>query len=55
MNTRAKRRLTHSEAIHFRINAGLLDRVQHAAVSQGMSVAEFARAALRAELSKVAA
>lgn len=55
MNMREKRRLTHSGAIHLRINAGLLDQVQHAAVVQGMSVAEFTRAALRSELGKVAA
>lgn len=49
------RRLTHSGAIHFRINAGLRDRVLQAALDQGMSVAEFTRAAIRSELSRVAA
>ena len=41
------------EALHFRAPARLLARVKAAAVLEGMSVAEFARWALREQCARV--
>ena len=55
MSSFAARRLTHDAGITIRLNTSLLDRIERAAVREGVTRSEFMRTALRREAAAVAA